>query len=341
MNTVDISIVIGTYNRADVLRQALASLAALETDGRFTYEIVVVDNASTDDTSAVVAEANASNADAGHAVAVRGFVEPRKGVAAARNHAIRESRGRWIAFHDDDQMAEPRWLAELLSLANEKSCLVVGGDVRLVLPESNERQLSRVCRRLLGEMIDMPEVCRFSRRVVPGTNNLMIERTVFDTVGLFDEQMLTGGEDAELYRRIRTCGFECWYTPRAVVHHIIPEFRLADDYMRWTSMRQGEHVALREQQDWGRGAHGASAGELFATIRCRPLDWRPRTRARRPLPAVAFGRLPPRRRGEPVAVGVRQRFVPGRHEFSRRPTKTRRHQQQLTPTTISRHTWPT
>jgi glycosyltransferase involved in cell wall biosynthesis len=254
MNTVDISIVIGTYNRADVLRQALASLAALETDGRFTYEIVVVDNASTDDTSAVVAEANASNADAGHAVAVRGFVEPRKGVAAARNHAIRESRGRWIAFHDDDQMAEPRWLAELLSLANEKSCPVVGGDVRLVLPESNERQLSRVCRRLLGEMIDMPEVCRFSRRVVPGTNNLMIERTVFDTVGLFDEQMLTGGEDAELYRRIRTCGFECWYTPRAVVHHIIPEFRLADDYMRWTSMRQGEHVALREQQDWGRGA---------------------------------------------------------------------------------------
>lgn len=249
MYAVDISIVIGTYNRADLLRPALESLAAQETEGRFSYEIVVVDNASTDDTPAVIAAA-----ESGNAVAVRGFVEPRKGVAAARNHAIRESRGRWIAFHDDDQLADPRWLMELLNMANEKGCSVVGGDVRLILPESNDRALSPVCRRLLGEMVGMTEVCRFTRKVVPGTNNLMIQRAVFNAVGVFDETMLTGGEDAELYRRIRAAGYECWYTPRAVVHHIIPEFRLVDEYMRWTAMRQGEHVALRELQDWGRWA---------------------------------------------------------------------------------------
>jgi GT2 family glycosyltransferase len=172
-------------------------------------------------------------------------------VASARNLGIRAASGDWIAFHDDDQIADPHWLLELLSLAREKQCSVVGGNVQLILPESNTRQLSGVCRRLLGEMVGMTTECRFGRRLVPGTNNLMIRRTVFDQVGLFDETMLTGGEDAELYRRIRAAGYTCWYTPRAVVHHIIPEHRLSDQYMRWTAMRHGEHVALRELLDWG------------------------------------------------------------------------------------------
>ena len=255
--TPDISVVIGTFNRAAVLRTALASLAWQRTDGQFEYEIIVVDNGSTDGTPHVIAEA-----EAGRAVSVRGYKELEPGVAAARNRAIREATGRWIAFHDDDQAADPRWLIELLNLANEKACHVVGGDVKLRFAEENHRKLSPICRRLLGEMVGMDRVRRFNRKLVPGTNNMMIARQVFDEVGVFDEAILDGGEDADLYRRIRTAGYECWFTPQAIVHHIIPPERLEDAYMRWTSLRQGGHVALRERHDWG-----AAVLPLVATAR--------------------------------------------------------------------------
>ena len=248
MDDVDVSIVVCTFNRAPLLRRALDSLARQQTQGRFTYEIVVVDNASTDDTPRVIAAAAQA-----HAVAIRSVRETRKGIAIARNRAIQESRGAWIAFHDDDQWAEPDWLGELMALAEKKNCLCVGGAVQLELPATNTRRLSPVCRGLLGEKTKITTEFRYNRQTGPGTNNWMIARTVFDEVGLFDEQLCSsGGEDADLYRRISAAGYACWYTPRAVVHHIIPEQRLEDQYMRWTALRQGGHVALREFYQWGR-----------------------------------------------------------------------------------------
>ena len=101
MTTPDISTIVCTYNRADMLRSALASLYDLATDGEFTYEIVVIDNASTDATPAAIAAAAAESS-----APLRGVHEPQKGVVAARNRGIREARGRWIAFFDDDQLAE-------------------------------------------------------------------------------------------------------------------------------------------------------------------------------------------------------------------------------------------
>jgi hypothetical protein len=80
----------------------------------------------------------------------------------------------------------------------------------------------------------------------------MVHRSVFDKVGPFDVSLTDGGEDADLYRRIREAGYECWFTPAAVVHHMIPPYRLNDAYMKWTSMRQGNHVAYRELKEWGR-----------------------------------------------------------------------------------------
>src|SRR5688572_12404265 len=128
MTTPDISIVVCTHNRAAMLREALASLYHLETGGRFTYEIVVIDNASTDATPQAIAAA------AGESPApLRGIHESQKGIVAARNRGIQEARGRWIAFFDDDQLADGRWLAELYRGAGQFDCRVVGGAVHLSL----------------------------------------------------------------------------------------------------------------------------------------------------------------------------------------------------------------
>lgn len=247
---IDVTVVVGTYNRAEMLRQTLSSLTALETersgDGRLRYEVVVVDNASTDHTPRVIAET-----DPGAAVAIRGFHETQPGVAFARNHGIREARGEWIAFHDDDQVAHPRWLVELLGLAQRRGLSVVGGNVVLRLPEGSRRDLAPAARDMLGERTGRTAEQPYGRKFIPGTNNLLVKRAVLDEVGLFNVGITDGGEDAELWRRIRSAGYQAWYTPESITYHLIPEKRLGDDYMRWTARRKGQHVARRERLDWG------------------------------------------------------------------------------------------
>lgn len=247
MTRPHVTIVVCTYNRAGMLRDAVGSLLHLETEGRFTYEVLVVDNASSDHTPTVIAELAAKAA-----VHVRGVREIDKGVACARNRGIVESRGEWVAFFDDDQLADPRWLMELMDMAEERWLRCAGGAVHLRLPEDCTRELAPLCRGLLGESYGMPREMPYSRRESPGTGNLLVRRDVFDKVGVFDESLSSAGEDTDWFRRVRRAGIEAWYTPRAIVHHVIPAYRLEADHLHWTALRIGGHLARRERLDYGR-----------------------------------------------------------------------------------------
>lgn len=254
---VDVSVVVVSFNRADMLAKTLASLAKLDTTSGFTYEIVVVDNASTDHTPAVIA-----TAEPGAAVAVRAFCETEPGVSFGRNRGIAEATGQWIAFHDDDQLADPQWIHFLLELAHRRNLKCVGGAVKLLLPEDNQRELAAECRQILGEKVGMEVEQPYTRKRIPGTNNILIHRSILEDVGVFDTALTIGGEDADLYRRMRAAGYEAWFTPRSFVYHVIPEKRMAEEYMRWTATRHGRIVALRERRDWG-----ATAAPIVAVAR--------------------------------------------------------------------------
>ncbi len=260
---VDVTVVVGSYNRAAMLAETIESLTALDTSlaggGRFTYEIVAIDNASTDETQQVLARF-ADPALRGAAERVRGFYEVEPGVTHARNRGLRDAAGQWIAFHDDDQRAHPQWLAKLQELARRRNLKVVGGAVHLSLPADNCRELAPECRVLLGEKVGWNQEQPYSRKRIPGTNNLMLHRSVLDEVGVFDVRIKDGGEDADLYRRIRAAGYDAWYTPEAIVYHLIPAPRLADPYMKWTATRHGQHLALREYREWGRAKLGVMIG---------------------------------------------------------------------------------
>lgn len=251
---IDITVVVITFNRAPMLAQTLASLTKLNTEPAlaegFTYEVLVVNNASTDNTQDVI-DGFLDPSVWGSAQRIRAVYETTAGVAPARNRGMAESTATWIAFHDDDQQAHVDWLAKLMELASRRNLKVAGGAVHLMLPEGNERQLSKQCRVLLGERVGWDEEQPYTRKRIPGTNNLLIHRSVIDAVGDFDTNLKVGGSDADLYRRIRGAGYEAWYTPESIVYHMIPEKRLGDDYMRWTATRHGMHLALREYRDWG------------------------------------------------------------------------------------------
>lgn len=242
-----VSVVVCTYNRAEMLRDTLASLAVLETACEFEYEIVVVDNASTDHTQPVLREVSAD-----FPVPLRTCYVGTPGVAAARNQGIVEARGEWIAFFDDDQLAHPRWLRELLAMARRKGCRCVGGVNRLRLPSNlDPEQLAPAVRALHGESLGRDREQRYSRKSSPGCGNLLLHRGVFDEVGVFDESLREAGEDTDLYRRIYARGIEAWCTPLAISYHVIPAYRLEEEYLRWKSLRNGSHLARRNRNDWG------------------------------------------------------------------------------------------
>ncbi len=254
----DITVLVCTCNRAEMLRAALLSLSRQQTDGQFTYEILVIDNAPSEKTRQVVIEAAEATS-----ISIRYCPEPRQGRVFARNRGIQESQGQWIALFDDDQIAEPDWLQELLAIAREKKVLSVGGAVALQLPEGCQRKFSWTCRRMLGECVGWNEPQPYTRKEGPGAGNEMLHRSVFEKVGEYDESYNLRGEDTDMYRRIRAAGIESWYTPRARVWHVIPSSRLETRYFHDVSVQTGWAFAQRDAAEWGTLA---ALGLFFARV---------------------------------------------------------------------------
>ncbi|MBC7852901.1 MAG: glycosyltransferase family 2 protein [Pirellulaceae bacterium] len=237
----DITVVVCTHNRAESLRQALASLYDLETGGRFTYEVLVIDNASPDHTPAVI-EAAAQQSKA----PLRGVHEPQKGIVAARNRGVLAAEGQWIAFFDDDQLADHRWLLELFAAAAEQHVRSVGGAVHLKLLADGQRKLAPLVRILLGESRWSEETTSYTRSTSPGAGNWLLSRDLIMEAGMFQAANQGRNEDSDLYRRICLTGETSWFVPTAIVHHIITPDRLEVPYLLRLARIVGEFVALRE-----------------------------------------------------------------------------------------------
>jgi glycosyltransferase involved in cell wall biosynthesis len=246
MKQTCVSVIICTYDRAEMLRQALESVIFLETDGDFYYEIIIVDNGSTDATQTVVQEIIKKSS-----VPIKCIFEPTHGISQARNRGIKEAKGEWIAFFDDDQLAEHNWLRELFTFANKKGAHCVGGSRELCLSSEELSGLSPITRMILGETFGQNEPGRCQRKSYPSCGNVLIRRDVFDMVGQFDETLLRGGEDTDFFRRVRMAHLETWYTPKALVHHMVPRYRLSTEYLYRNIQRFGDSFAYRDYKEWG------------------------------------------------------------------------------------------
>lgn len=229
-----ISIVVPTFNRAHWIGDAIASLDAQQTDGDFEFEIVVVDNASEDDTERVVREAAAAATNE-----VRYLHQTKPGDAPTRNCGVKAARGNWLAFFDDDQFAETDWLKELLRAAREADAHVVGGPVHLDLPQADLQRIGPLCRQALREISFYPTLQPYINNDLPGTGNALVRRDLFDEIGMFDESMTSGGSDSDFFLRAREGGYRLWYTPTAVIRHRISRNRLTPEYLRWDALSGG------------------------------------------------------------------------------------------------------
>jgi glycosyltransferase involved in cell wall biosynthesis len=196
---IDCSVVIATKDRARYLQCALASLLAQRDAPKF--EIVVVDNGSTDDTESTVRQF------ARDAVEVRyvALAQPNRG--KARNHGVAATRGRYLLFCDDDVYVPAEWIATHLAAHRLGGERVVNGPI-LNVPSYGHRP--------------SPRAANYSRAFLC-TCNASLSRSAFDRAGGFDESFdLYGWEDTELGVRLRALRVRWTFAWDAYLWHVKP-----------------------------------------------------------------------------------------------------------------------
>jgi glycosyltransferase involved in cell wall biosynthesis len=183
-----VSVVIPTYNYAHFLGDAIESALA---QAYKNIEVIVVDDGSSDNTSDVVKK---------YEGAVRYIYQNNRGLSAARNTGIRESRGQYIAFLDADDIWMPEKISEQLKLFEGQNNI---GAVSCRFYEMNERMI------VLAESKHKdypPKVLKeklMLSNAVSGGSSIVVKKECFDLVGLFDEK-LSAAEDWDMWLRIST-----------------------------------------------------------------------------------------------------------------------------------------
>lgn len=217
-----LTVAICTRNRARLMAAAVESvLPHLGPDA----ELLIVDNASSDDTDEVAARFIQTQPR------VRSCREPELGLSAARNRALEEAQGAFVVYLDDDATAQPGWLEQYRAFLAAHSGLpiaAVGGRVvpRYEAPPprwlaEGENLLDRGDREM-----------RFEGRGGPWGGNLALNRDLALNCGGFDPAFgrkggsLLGGEETELFHRLRQAGGEIWWLPGADIDHLVPQSRL-------------------------------------------------------------------------------------------------------------------
>ena len=234
------SVAICTYNRAEMLRQALISVCSVDYP-LDALEIMVIDNNSTDHTQEVVEEICKSAE-----CLIRYVHEPNQGISAARNRALSEFRGEYLLFTDDDVLVEPNWITEMEKTFTRSGALCVGGRVFLQWNFPKPEWLHPKLEYALS-FVDFGEQ---DIELVPPhaavTANAGFHRSVFERYGRFNEELgakkedFMRGEDTEFVRRIQREPGKVYYSARAVVHHVVLPERATKEWFLKRFRRAGE-----------------------------------------------------------------------------------------------------
>lgn len=259
----EVAVVVATYQRADRLPRLVSALEAQTLEpGRF--EVVVVDNGSSDGTTDVLAGLAASTS-----IDLRTMRLPENhGPVPARNAGWRSTTAPWVAFTDDDCTPEPQWLAAGLAAAtaDARTGIVQGR----TLPATTPVRVWSATRQV-DQLSLLFEGC-----------NLFVRRDALERSGGFDDRFFFFGEDTSMGWSIVEAGFEARFEPHAVVAHDVtrPGFRarLRERAMEGNLVRVARlHPGFRDQACWRPWAYRredvlylAAVLSLATAVRVRP-----------------------------------------------------------------------
>jgi glycosyltransferase involved in cell wall biosynthesis len=250
-----LSVIVCTYNRAELLEKCLASLCAQEPASNL-YEVIVVDNNSKDDTFSIVSRYTEEYEN------VRYVTENNQGLSYARNKGCDKARGRYLAYIDDDAVVPPQYLSNVLVVINQYEPDIMGGPVYPYYTEEKPCWF-----RDSYEIRKYEEKSGFSRTCRVSGGNLIIKRDILRQMGMFDVELgmkgnrMAFGEEAKVLDtyRIRTpkADQKVYYALECYVRHCISRDKMRIGYVlrrRYLTGRMkvqlrvmsGERITMRE-----------------------------------------------------------------------------------------------
>ena len=250
-----ISVILCTHNRCQILAKALSSVVATTLPDPDVWEVLVVDNNSSDQTRDVVEDFCRR-----YPGRVRYLFEPQAGKSYALNTGIREAAGDIVAFMDDDLTVAPTWLHSLTAALHDNQWAGAGGRTLLAQRFSPPRWLSLEGPDSLGAILaalfdlgDKP--CSLTKP--PYGANMAFQKKMFEKYGLFRTDLGPSpnrdtprpNEDTEFGRRLLAAGEQIRYEPFAIAYHPLPEERIRQDYFLDWYFDYGRAMV----REWGRG----------------------------------------------------------------------------------------
>lgn len=197
------SIVVPVYNNPADLSVCLSSIARLNYP-KADFEVIVVDNNSTDDTAEIA-----------RSFGVTVLVEAEfQSSYAARNRGVRAARGAFIAFTDSDCIVDPQWLAEI-DAAIEEGVGCLAGEILSAPPATLVERFSDE----IGLLRQRGPLSGWHFKPYAQTANAVYRKRVFDEIGLFDPSMQSGGDATIAWRMQDKTAYTLKFVPQAIVHH--------------------------------------------------------------------------------------------------------------------------
>ena len=236
-----ISVCICTYKRSDLLKRLLNDLRDQETGGRFTYSIVICDNDQLRSAEAIVSDFTANSN-----ISVKYCVEPQQGIAQARNKAVQNATGNYVALIDDDEFPERNWLQSLFAAFEKYEVDGVLGPVKPAFPNGVPRWIVK------GRFYDRP--CHETGLVLAPaqtrTGNVLLKEYLLRDSNPPFRPEFRDGEDVDFFRRAIDRGCTFIWCNEAVVFEVVPPVRWKRSFMLKRALFRGALVPLHPNFGW-------------------------------------------------------------------------------------------
>lgn len=244
-----VSVVICTYNRDKFIGEALNCLSK-QTLPAEQFEVIVVDNKSTDNTAAITKKFIAEHPE----LNMRYVPEPNKGLSFARNRGIEEAKAPIITYIDDDAEVIPGFLESIVNFMQaDKKAAGIGGKVIPKYSESEEpKWMSRYLDGMVGQIDYGPDTKRFdSSMKYPGGCNMTYTKEILQKAGGFNNKLTFRADDKYIFFQVTRYTNNIYYLPEAALYHNIDKDRLTFGNFKKLFLKSGNEEKIRVRSEKG------------------------------------------------------------------------------------------
>jgi len=272
-----LSVGLCTYNRADFLPRVLETLRQQTLDPAL-FEILVIDNNSTDNTHEVVQQFAENNPH----LNVRYCLETSQGVSYARNRSYQEAHGEYVVYFDDDELAEPDWIEGYHRfISQHPGAAIYAGRIVITYLEGTPAWNSEYVEGWYGKYdfgaqpVEITEETVANRQAaLPNAGNMAARVDFLKAIGGFDvtlgrkgNQML-GGEETQIALKALEQGERMVYNPSSTIAHVVFPARLSIDFLKEKHFMQGRtYFRLHKEEIVRKGMLRLLAGKAAYCLR--------------------------------------------------------------------------